>query len=280
MQTEFAPAKINLTLHVTGQRDDGYHVLDSLVAFADVGDVIEAELGQPMALKLRGPMAEGLTVADDNLVLRAARLMGVEAALTLEKRLPVSSGIGGGSADAAATLRLLARLAGRPLPNERQILSLGADVPACLFNRAVRMQGVGEFLTPVAPLPPAWLVLVNPRVAVSTPHVFRALTRRDYPPMPPKVPRFRDVTGLAEFLLAMRNDMEAAAINLAPVIRTVRDALAGQPSCFMARMSGSGATCFGLFPDGATALSAAQSIKANQPGWWTAHAPLKVDPAP
>jgi 4-diphosphocytidyl-2-C-methyl-D-erythritol kinase len=142
VETEFAPAKVNLTLHVTGRRADGYHLLDSLVVFAGVGDRVSASLADEASLVVTGPMAAGLSGEGDNLVLRAARLMGVAARIGLEKVLPVSSGIGGGSADAAATLRLLARLSGRALPGAAEVLALGADVPVCLQGRALRMTGM------------------------------------------------------------------------------------------------------------------------------------------
>lgn len=270
--SEFAPAKINLTLHVTGQRADGYHLLDSLVVFADVGDRVSARPDTGLSLQITGPMAGGLSAGDDNLVLRAARAMGGGMALTLDKHLPVASGIGGGSADAAATLRLMARLTLRDLPNAATVLALGADVPVCLAGQPLRMRGVGEAMTPLPDLPEGWLVLVNPRVAVSTARVFGALARRDNAPMPRDLPRLRSLGDLAAFLQMMRNDMEPAATALAPVIGTARAALSAQPGCLMARMSGSGATCFGLFADGLTATAAARAIGAAQPGWWVAAA--------
>jgi 4-diphosphocytidyl-2-C-methyl-D-erythritol kinase len=275
--SEFAPAKINLTLHVTGQRADGYHLLDSLVVFADVGDQVTARPDAGLTLRITGPMAEGLSAGDDNLVLRAARAMGGAlagggVALTLDKHLPVASGIGGGSADAAATLRLMARLTLRDLPNAATVLALGADVPVCLAGQPLRMRGVGEAMTPLPDLPEGWLVLVNPRVAVRTAAVFSALARRDNPPMPRDLPRLRRLGDLSAFLQMMRNDMEPAATTLAPVIGTARAALSAQPGCLMARMSGSGATCFGLFADGLTATAAARAIQAAQPGWWVAAA--------
>jgi 4-diphosphocytidyl-2-C-methyl-D-erythritol kinase len=268
-ESEFAPAKVNLTLHVTGRRGDGYHLLDSLVAFAGVGDRVTVAPGQ--GLTLNGPQAAGLPAGPDNLCMRAAEVMGGGVAVTLDKVLPVASGIGGGSADAAAVLRAMVRL-GRSLPPADRVLALGADVPVCLAGRAVRMTGVGEGLTPVT-LPPAWLVLANPGVAVSTADVFRALTRRDNAPMP-AVPKLRDAPELAAFLAMARNDLEAPATALAPVIASVRHALTAQPGCLIARMSGSGATCFGLFPDGLTAAAAARTLRAANPGWWAEAAPL------
>lgn len=265
---EFAPAKINLTLHVTGQLSDGYHLLDSLVVFADVGDRIEVRPASALHLTITGPQSEYLPVSDDNLVLRAAGLMRSTAAITLEKVLPVASGIGGGSADAAATLRALARLTGQSLPTPPEILALGADVPVCLRGQTVRMQGVGDRLDAVPALPDAWLVLVNPGVAVATPEVFRSLKRKDNPPMPREMPRLKSVAELAAFLQMQRNDMESAAIALQSVIGRVKLALTAQSGCLVARMSGSGATCFGLFADGLSASAAARAIATAQPAWW------------
>jgi 4-diphosphocytidyl-2-C-methyl-D-erythritol kinase len=274
VETEFAPAKVNLSLHVTGRRADGYHLLDSLVVFAGVGDRVSAELADDVSLAVTGPMAAGLSGEGDNLVLRAARVMGVAARIGLEKVLPVSSGIGGGSADAAATLRLLARLSGRALPGAAEVLALGADVPVCLAGRAVRMTGIGEGLGAVPALPPAWLVLANPMVAVSTPAVFRALGRADNAPMPREVPRMRGAAELAAFVSMQRNDLEVPAMVVQPVIGRVKAALSAQPGCMVARMSGSGATCFGLFADPLAAHAAARAIRAAEPGWWVADAPL------
>lgn len=272
-ETEFAPAKVNLALHVTGRREDGYHLLDSLVAFAGVGDRVTLAPGE--GLVITGPQAAALPVSGDNLCLKAAAAMGGGVAVTLEKVLPVASGIGGGSADAAAVLRAMARM-GRPLPAPEAVLRLGADVPVCLAGRAVRMSGVGERLLPVS-LPPAWLVLVNPGVAVSTAEVFGALERRDNPAMP-EVPKLRDAPELAAFLALARNDLEAPATALAPVITTVWNALTAQPGCLFARMSGSGATCFGLFADGPPAAAATRVLRAAHPGWWAEAAPLLSAP--
>lgn len=274
VETEFAPAKINLTLHVTGRRADGYHLLDSLVVFAGVGDRVSAVLESEPSLAVTGPMAAGLTGEGDNLVLRAARAMGVAARIGLEKVLPVSSGIGGGSADAAATLRLLARLSGRALPDAVTVLAMGADVPVCLAGRAVRMTGIGEGLAAVPALPEAWLVLVNPGVAVSTPAVFKSLARADNAPMPRDVPRLRGAAELAAFVQMQRNDLEVAATVLQPVIGRAKAALTAQAGCLMARMSGSGATCFGLFADPFSANAAARAIQQAEPAWWVADAPM------
>jgi len=271
MLSALAPAKVNLCLHVTGQRADGYHLLDSLVVFADLGDVVTAAPAASLSLTITGPMAASLAMADDNLVLRAARLMarGRGAALTLHKVLPVASGIGGGSADAAATLRALSALWGDPLPGADAVLTLGADVPVCLAGVPARMQGVGEVVSPLPhPLPKAWLVLVNPGVAVATPEVFRALQRRDNAALPRALPRLTGVTDLAAFLHLQRNDLEIPATRIAPVIGTVRDAMAAQPGCLLARMSGSGATFFGLFADALAADRAVSALRRAEPAWW------------
>jgi 4-diphosphocytidyl-2-C-methyl-D-erythritol kinase len=275
--TELAPAKVNLALHVTGRRADGYHLLDSLVAFPRIGDRLEAEAAAGLSLTIDGPFARGLGAGADNLVLRAARLLrgesGPGAALRLTKSLPVASGIGGGSADAAAALRLLARLWDRPLPSRAAQAGLGADVPACTRGRAARMRGIGDDLTPLA-LPPFWLLLVNPGVPVATPAVFAALACRDNPPLP-EPPGFADAEALAGWLGAQRNDLEAPAAALVPEIRAVLAAIAAQPGCRLARMSGSGATCFGLFVDAAPALAAAEALRAAHAGWWVAAAPVE-----
>lgn len=267
---EFAPAKVNLTLHVIGRREDGYHLLDSLVVFAGVGDRVTVRPGD--GFSVTGPQAAVLPPSDDNLCLRAARAMGGGVAITLDKVLPVASGIGGGSADAAATLRALARM-GRALPDADAVVKMGADVPVCLDGRAVRMTGVGEGLTPVS-VPRAWLVLVNPGVAVSTPAVFRALSRRDNAPMPTPLPALPTAESLAAFVATQRNDLEAPAIALAPAVAQVKQALAAQPGCLLSRMSGSGATCFGLFATEAPAQAAARALRAAHPGWWVAPAPM------
>jgi 4-diphosphocytidyl-2-C-methyl-D-erythritol kinase len=271
---ELAPAKVNLALHVTGRRADGYHLLDSLVVFPRVGDRLRAEPSRELSLSVEGRFAACLD-RGDNLVLRAARLLapGRGAALTLDKRLPVASGIGGGSADAAAALRLLGRLWGVPLPPTAALLGLGADVPVCLAGVASRMRGIGEALEPVA-LPAFWLVLANPGVPVATGAVFAALAGRFGPPLP-HPPAFADAAALAGWLAARRNDLEAPAAALAPAIAGTLAALAAQPGCLLARMSGSGATCFGLFATAAEAEAAADALGRARPRWWVAAAPVR-----
>jgi 4-diphosphocytidyl-2-C-methyl-D-erythritol kinase len=276
---ELAPAKVNLALHVTGRRADGYHLLDSLVAFPRLGDRVAAAPAAGLALAVDGPFAADLDAGDGNLVLRAAALMaaGGGAALRLTKNLPVAAGIGGGSADAAATLRLLARLRGLPLPPPEAVLRLGADVPACLAGRACRMRGIGERLEPVA-LPPFWVVLANPRVGLATAAVFAGLAERTNPPLPAP-PAFGGAEDLFGYLAAQRNDLEPPAVATAPAVAEARAALAAQPGCRVARMSGSGATCFGLFAARAPARAAAAAIARARPGWWVAAAPVAAPPA-
>lgn len=270
---ELAPAKVNLFLHVTGRRADGYHLLDSLAVFAGVGDVLRGEVAAGLNLEVQGPFAAGLSGEPDNLVLRAARALGGRGArLVLEKNLPVASGIGGGSADAAAALRLLCRLWQLAPPDLPGIaLALGADVPVCLVRRPSRMGGVGELLDAAPRLPRCGLVLVNPGVAVATVDVFRA--RRGDWSAPAELPRaWPDVAAMASDLRELRNDLEPPAIALRPVIGEVIGALAAVPGCRLARMSGSGATCFGLFDDPVLASEAAMRLR--RPRWWTWGGPL------
>ena len=282
IQSEPAPAKVNLYLHVTGKRADGYHLLDSLVVFAGIGDTVTVEPAGTLSLTVDGPGAAGLPCDDGNIVLRAARALALAAdvrggaAIRLTKVLPVASGIGGGSTDAAAALRALERLWRVDLPAGRRqalALGLGADLPVCLAGRPARMSGIGEILAPVPPLPPAWLVLTNPRVPLSTPAVFKARAGCFSDPAPLETTP-RDAAHLAALLAARRNDLTDAAISLVPAVATALDVLAAQPGCLLSRMSGSGATCLGLFSARADAEAAAQSLTQAQPAWWIRAAPL------
>jgi 4-diphosphocytidyl-2-C-methyl-D-erythritol kinase len=269
----FAPAKVNLYLRITGRRADGYHLLDSLAVFAGIGDRVSARPDEGLGLTLVGPEAAALRAEPDNLVLRAARILaeaaGISAgaALRLEKHLPVASGIGGGSADAAAALRVTQALWGVRLgPGVllRLAEGLGADVPVCLEGRPARMRGVGEALSPVPALPPLGLLLANPRLALATPAVFRA--RAPAFSAEAALPAgFADAAALAAWLRPLGNDLQDAAIGLCPPVAEVLDAIAAQPGCLLARMSGSGATCFGLFPDAPRAAAAAAALPA---AWW------------
>jgi 4-diphosphocytidyl-2-C-methyl-D-erythritol kinase len=274
-----APAKINLALHVTGRRDDDYHLIDSIVVFVGAGDRLVARAAPDMTLRVDGPMAAGVPTGSDNLVLRAAALYDppVGAALDLTKTLPAAAGIGGGSSDAAACLRLLAEIGGRALPGDDEILTLGADVPACLAGYPLRMMGIGEVIVPLAPLPPLWAVLVNPGVAVDTGAVYRGLARRDGSGVAPQ-PEGGDIGTTVEWLRALRNDLQEPALALAPVIRDVLVELDRCEGCALSRMSGSGATCFGLFTTVEAADRAADRIGATQPDWWCVAAPILSEP--
>lgn len=271
--TEAAPAKLNLALHVTGQRKDGLHLLDSMVVFTRAGDQVRLRPG-PLSLHVEGRFGAALAADDGNLCLRAARLAGAQAAISLTKNLPLASGIGGGSADAAAVLRALARC-GHALPGDTQ--QLGADVPVCLASTPARMRGVGEILQPLPPMPPLALVLVNPGTAIPTPQVFARLSHRDNPPLPPMPTGFADTAALIAWLGRTRNDLQPAALALAPVIEQVLAALRAQ-GAGLARMSGSGATCFGIFERPATAQAAAKAL--SRPGWWAVATELAPPPAP
>ncbi|MDP4823739.1 MAG: 4-(cytidine 5'-diphospho)-2-C-methyl-D-erythritol kinase [Aestuariivirgaceae bacterium] len=265
--TESAPAKINLALHVTGRRADGYHLLDSIVAFAKLGDVLHLTRAAETTLEITGPFAHRLQAGDEeNLVLKAvAGLKNLLPALPhvnirLEKHLPVSSGIGGGSADAAAALRGLMRLSGlspHPQALMELALSLGADVPVCLKSQASRMCGIGEDVTPLhVPAMPA--LIVNPGEPCNTQDVFRRLALKD------GLPPIADTTNLA----ACRNDLQAPAMEGLPVIRQVLERLEALEGAWLSRMSGSGATCFALFADQAQAQRAAETLRAAKPHWW------------
>ena len=272
---EAAPAKINLALHVTGRRSDGYHLLDSLVVFVGVGDRIQVSAAESTNLAVSGPMAAGVPVGPENLVLRAATLFqpAIPARITLTKHLPAAAGIGGGSADAAACLRALAELGGRELPSAEAALSLGADVPACLMGRTLRMGGVGEDLAALPPLPPLWLVLVNPRVSVSTPAVFAHLRDRANAPMS-ALPNGAGQGDFLDWLQSQRNDLQDAACHIAPIIRDVLEMISETSGCRLARMSGSGATFFGVFTGPDAADDAARQIVQACPDWWCQTAPV------
>lgn len=264
---EAAPAKLNLALHVRARRADGYHELETLFAFVEIGDAIEVAPSETDRFTIEGPFAAKLAGEGDNLVTRAAARFreafgGGAHAIALEKNLPVASGIGGGSADAAATLRALARLHGVALDDPALFAiadALGSDVPACLLGRTAIGRGRGEELTPIEGLAGMAAVLVNPGVAVSTAAVFRAWDQVDRGPLGPGP--------LLDVALAGRNDLEPPARALAPAIDTVLAALAGQPGVVLTRMSGSGATCFALFESDAAARSAAAALA--RPGWWS-----------
>ena len=264
-----APAKINLALHVTGQRADGYHLLDSLVVFTDFGDHVTLDADAPLGLSVTGPYGGGVPGGADNLILRAAALIGATRGhITLDKRLPPASGMGGGTSDAATALRLWAAALDLPLPGTPAQMRLGADLPLCLMApKACRMQGLGEGLDPVADMPRLAMVLANPGVELSTPQVFRALEQRVNPPLPP-IPRFADAPALCDWLAGTRNDLEPPAMQALPQIATLKAEIAAQPGCLLARMTGSGATVFGIFTTRAAAEGAARALA--QPGRFVA----------
>ncbi len=269
-----APAKVNLALHVTGRRDDGYHLLDTLAVFTELGDRLECSPAAETGLEVSGRFAEALSGADDNLVLQAAAALhgrgAGERRFRLTKNLPVAAGIGGGSADAAAALRLLSGLC-EPVPSAAELariaLSLGADVPMCLESVALRARGIGEEIERLPDLPEFPLVLVNPGVAVPTGAIFRELGGRFGGELPDPG-RLRDLQDVLCWLSETSNDLEVPAIEVEPAVGEALAELQALPTCLFARMSGSGATCFAVFADSAQADVAARQLRLRQPGWW------------
>ena len=283
-----APAKINLFLHVTGRRPDGYHELESLVAFAAVHDRIEMWPDEGLRFEIDGPFADALSAGTENLAVEAVRALAAEAGVApaarirLHKALPVAAGIGGGSADAAAALRALIALWRLSVPADRLAelaLGLGADVPVCLFARPGMVRGIGERIAPAPALPAVPMVLANPMMPLATAAVFAA---REGPFSEPVSFDFDpgDAAALAKALEDTRNDLAPAAERICPEIRLVLDAIRATPSCLLARLSGSGPTCFGLFPTGDAASRAAERIAAAHAGWWVRATRLRTLPAP
>ena len=280
--TTKAPAKINLTLHVLGRRaEDGYHALESLVAFADVADTLTLEPGDALSLDATGPTAGTAGPPEDNLVLRAAKALAARVpdlrlgVFRLDKRLPVAAGIGGGSSDAAAALRLLAELNDLALDHPALVAAAratGADVPVCFDPRARMMRGAGEEIGPPLGLAALPAVLVNPGVPVATAPVFKALGLAVGRTLPgaahPEIAKSLDADGLLAAIAPARNDLEAPALAVAPAIGDALAALRDRPGCRLARMSGSGATVFAILSDEAAAEDAARAIREAQPDWW------------
>jgi len=277
---ELAPAKVNLTLAVLGRRADGYHLLDSLVVFAGIADRLTLAPGQTLSLKVRGETAQQAGPLDGNLVLKAARALAAEAPglklgrFTLEKRLPVAAGLGGGSSDAAAALRLLSR-ANRLARNNPRVIKVapkvGADVPVCVDPRPRRMRGIGDVLSAPLKMPKIAAVMVNPGVAVPTKDVFARLGLKPGGPVRRASPTRALPRGLEDFVAFLSghgNDLEPPAIEIQPVIARVLTGLRETKGCLLARMSGSGATCFGLFASPRAAAAAARSLSAAHPTWW------------
>jgi 4-diphosphocytidyl-2-C-methyl-D-erythritol kinase len=272
----FAPAKINLALHVTGRRADGYHLLDMLVGFADVGDVITVAPSDRPSLTLIGPEAQALSDGPNIITKITDAFATSPVAITLQKNLPIASGIGGGSADAAATYRAIR--SGQD--DNARLLQIGADVPMCVTCKPARVRGIGEDIVPLhlAELP---IVLVNPRVQVATPAVFNSMKVRDNPPLADLPHDLSNPASLIEFLVQQRNDLQSLAIALAPIIATALSEIA-QSGAKLARMSGSGATCFGLYASADQAQSAARNLSRAHPDWWITAATLNgpIDIAP
>jgi 4-diphosphocytidyl-2-C-methyl-D-erythritol kinase len=278
----FAPAKVNLALHVTGQGPDGYHQLDSLVVFAGTGDQLSALPSRDLTLSVSGPFAAGVPSDDTNLVLRAARALrearGLQkgAAIKLLKHLPHGAGIGSGSSDAAAAIRLLAHLwEVEPLaPEAPEVLALGSDVPVCLRAPApMRMRGRGELMEPLPRLPTLGLVLVNPGAVLPTRDGFKALATKTNPPLP-ALPDPKKPEDFAAWLKTLRNDLQAPAETLAPAVAEALALLRKTPGVLAAVMSGSGATCVGITKDAGVARNAARVIQVARQGWWVAPAPM------
>lgn len=278
---ETAFAKINLALRVVGWRDDGYHLLDSLVVFADVGERIIANGSDRFGFHATGPMATAIDCsADNNLVVQAAQVLrgsfsqeneAPNADLTLVKTIPVAAGLGGGSADAAAALRALNRMWSMGLSLQQLIelaRPLGADVPMCLSSRPQRVRGIGDITKGIVLDFPVEIVLANPGMPVATAEVFRANKNRTPAGLGDLPDRFRAVNDLADWLIGAGNDLEAAARTICPGIGPLLDAMHGQPDCLYAGMSGSGASCIGVFPTKSNAESATASLANHNPDWW------------
>ncbi|MGB7042507.1 MAG: 4-(cytidine 5'-diphospho)-2-C-methyl-D-erythritol kinase [Xanthobacteraceae bacterium] len=276
-----APAKVNLTLRVLGRRADGYHELESLVVFADCGDRLTFTPGSALSLTLSGATASEAGADADNLVLKAARALAARipdlilGAFRLEKNLPVAAGLGGGSSDAAAALRLIAQANKLALDNpdlQAAARATGADVPVCLDPRPRLMRGIGEQLSEPLPLPQLPTVLVNPGVALATKHVFAGLNASTQLGAPfdlvAAIAKLESRDQLLHMLETQPNALEAPAIVLQPVIADVLTVLRGLAGCQLARMSGSGATCFGLFASAMDADAAAKILRAKYPNWW------------
>ncbi|MEL7254077.1 MAG: 4-(cytidine 5'-diphospho)-2-C-methyl-D-erythritol kinase [Pseudomonadota bacterium] len=262
----FVPAKVTLTLHVTGQRDDGFHTLDCLAMFADLGDRMTISMPGEYNLDIEGPMADGVPQGEANLVIRAAKLMRMKADFRLEKNIPNAAGLGGGPGDAAAVLRVLSGFGGKPVPGDG--IELSSDVPICLQSEPARVTGIGDIVTPLHDLPSLHAVLVNPRLPVLTEDVFHRLTHKVNRPMPDQLPHFDGPADFARWLKDMRNDLQEPAIEKEPVIKQVFDTLERTPGCLLTRMSGSGGTCFGIYDDQETARSAAGRLAESHPHWW------------
>ena len=279
-----APAKINLYLHITGKRDDGYHTLGSLVAFAEIGDRIDISEHETLTLHIDGAFADRFSGAEKstepdsaNIVIKATRglstLLGIEPnfKINLHKTLPLAAGIGGGSADAAATVKAILQFHDIDPASVKELdaflLSLGADVPVCFYGQPCHMSGIGEIIRPAAGVPPLHMVLVNPLEACSTAEIFRQLNGK-FTPDDDYAAAWDDARSFISFLQSRGNDMEDAAVSVTPVIADILCDIAASANCLLSRMSGSGATCFGLYETAADATAAAAQIQSTHPQFW------------
>ena len=272
MAKAFAAAKINLILHVTGQRSDGYHLLDSYVAMVDIGDRITVLPADGLSLDCTGPFAPDIPLGPENLVMQAAHLFNNSkgAQIQLEKNLPASSGIGGGSSDAAAAIRALSQLWSQPVPPLAKLLQLGADIPVCMSPQLTRMRGIGDQLEMLGPPPRFPIILVNPRRGVSTRAVFSKLASKQNAPVFETMPDPQNRDAWLFWLSKQRNDLEVPAQQLVPVIRDILAVLRAAPGVALARMSGSGATCFALMQNYASRDALATQLMQAYPDWWIA----------
>ena len=272
----FAPAKINLYLHVTGKRDDGFHLIESLVAFADCGDNISVTPSDKLKLTIKGPFSGDLEASHDNLVIKAAILLAnfagikAKADIILTKELPVASGIGGGSADAAATLHALTKLWNISISsNDLHLIgkNLGSDVPVCLKSATSIITGVGENIIPMTKFPELWAILVNPKISVSTAEVF-ANYHNEFSTPQTYTANPQNPQEVANFLSGYRNDLTSAALQVAPIIGDVLRAVETTENQLLTRISGSGATCFALFKTKSAAITAMEFLRTKYPMWW------------
>jgi len=280
--TLLAPAKINLFLHITGKRPDGYHLLQSVVVFANIGDRLTFARHDSLFIDVAGPFAGDVCAPRDNLIYKAAQALGENyktaptAQILLEKNLPVASGMGGGSSDAAAALKGLAQLWGLPEEFDRMqkiAATLGADVPACLMRRPVWMEGAGEKMMRLPDMPDMHLVLVNPAVATPTPEVFHQFRAKFSPPIQ-FIGRRKTMGEWIADLKLYRNDLTDAAIAVSPEIKIALQAIADTQGCQIARLSGSGATCFGIYETPTAAHAAVNKLRQQHPEWWVTAAGL------
>ena len=272
----FAPAKINLYLHITAKRDDNYHLIESLIVFANYGDKITVTPSEKFELQINGQFAPYIKPNNDNLVIKAAMLLAKASGIKptgnikLTKNLPIASGIGGGSADAAAALLALRKLWDIPISNEDMsnlAIELGADVAICLHGTASIVTGIGEKINPAPILPKFWLVLVNPNLLVSTAEVFAAYKDKFSTPQPMNT-QPKDLEELISLLSNRGNDLTGASISIAPVIKEVIEVLEATPNTVLSRLSGSGATCFAIFRTKSDAEAAARKLARKYPKWW------------